>query len=114
MNTLLNSSVIFSHCDQIFIHSNIFFSIGELIVASNLTFQDVYNICEANAEDMLKHILTAVSKRHGASKLQQIYTSSNCKLEQFISDGNLNCWLKKNVFKCDFVLLLELIFFFKF
>lgn len=46
---------------------------------------------------MLRFIFTAVDKRHGAAKLQQIFAATNCDLGQFIEDGNLTRWLEVNV-----------------
>lgn len=118
MNTLLSSSVSSSSFDVIFrflIFVPLF--IGELLIASALTFQDVFNICEAyiketsNGDNMLRFIFTAIEKRHGAPKLQQIFASSNCNLEIFISDGNLNRWLENNVSECYVMLMVNLIIF---
>lgn len=46
---------------------------------------------------MLRFIFTAIEKRHGASKLQQIVAETNYVLDKFISDGNFNRWLEANV-----------------
>lgn len=46
---------------------------------------------------MLRFIFTAIEKRHGAAKLQQIISETNYVLDKFISDGNFNRWLEANV-----------------
>lgn len=74
--------------------------LGELLIANVLTFQEVYQICQAEACDMenvLRFIFTAVEKRHGANKLQHIVADSNCDLGQFTKDNNFGRWLEVNV-----------------
>lgn len=46
---------------------------------------------------MLRFIFTAIEKRHGAARLQQVVADANCDLSQFVSDGNFNKWLEANV-----------------
>lgn len=46
---------------------------------------------------MLRFMFTAVEKRHGAGKLQQIVSAANCDLGVFVSDGDFNRWLEANV-----------------
>jgi hypothetical protein len=76
--------------------------VGELLINRTLTFQDVHQISleeikEKRGEDVLRHIFTAVDRRHGAQKLQEMVADANCDLGQFINDGNLNQWLEVNV-----------------
>lgn len=73
---------------------------GELLIATVLTFQEVFLICQAeqcDKENILRFIFTAVEKRHGATKLQQVVAESNCDLGQFTKDGNFGLWLEANV-----------------
>lgn len=74
---------------------------AELIIASVLTFQEVYQICGENiktlGENMLGYIFTATDKRHGAQRLQTIVADKNCDLEKFIKDGNFDRWSEANV-----------------
>ncbi|CRL07938.1 CLUMA_CG020896, isoform A [Clunio marinus] len=76
--------------------------LAELLIASVITFQDVYQICEADiktkGEDMLRFIFTFINKRHGESRLQKIYSDKNFELEKFLDDGNLNRFLEANKF----------------
>ena len=80
---------------------------AELLIASLLNFQDVYQICEASinteGENMLRFIFVAIEKRHGAAKLKQIVNEANCDLGKFISGGNYENWLEVNVstVKCN-------------
>ena len=78
-----------------------FFISAELIIASVLTFQEVYQICSkddnANGEQMLGYIFTATDKRHGALRLQTIVAGKKCDLEKFIKDGNFDRWSEANV-----------------
>lgn len=75
---------------------------AELIIASVLTFQEVYQICggeeiKIHRENMLGYIFTATDKRHGAQRLQTIVAAKNCDLEKFIKDGNFDRWSEANV-----------------
>lgn len=77
-----------------------FIPTGELLIANVLTFQEVYQICQADGcdkENVLRYIFMTVEKRHGANKLQQIVADKNCDLGQFIKDGNFARWLESNV-----------------
>jgi hypothetical protein len=73
---------------------------GELIVSKVLTFQEAYQICQAEGcdrENVLKFIFSTVSKNHGDKKLHSAVAEANCDLGQFIKDGSFEKWLEVNV-----------------
>lgn len=76
---------------------------AEFLLASVLTFQDVYNLCDSyistdnNGEKMLRWIFKAIAARNGPAALQKIVAASNMDLGRFVKDGNFNHWLEVNV-----------------
>ncbi|KAG5666407.1 hypothetical protein PVAND_014436 [Polypedilum vanderplanki] len=88
-------------CDVPRVYEYIAQFMSELLIANVLTFQEVYQICQAearNQENILRFIFTAIEKRHSANKLQQVVAESNCDLGQFVRDGNFGRWLEENKF----------------
>lgn len=77
------------------------FLLAELLIASLLTFQDVYQICEASlefeGENMLRYIFVAIEKRHKVTELKKVVNDTNIDLGKFLRDGNFEKWLELHV-----------------